>query len=133
MKKSVILAAAISLLSVSASYAQDAPPKPEQRQERGPRGGFDRMKMYEDLNLSKEQSDKIKKIDEEESVKMKALREDATVSNDDKRAKMGELRKERQEKINAILTPEQKAKLDEKMKKMREERRNTWGSGGATN
>jgi len=64
MKKTVILAAAICLFSVSASYAQDGTPKPEQKKERGSRGGFDRMKMYEDLNLSKEQSDSIKKIDE---------------------------------------------------------------------
>jgi len=122
MKKTVILAAAICLFSVSASYAQDGTPKPEQKKERGSRGGFDRMKMYEDLNLSKEQSDSIKKIDEQEGVKMKALREDSVVSDEDKRAKMGEMRKVRQEKINAILTPEQKAKLDEKIKKMREER-----------
>lgn len=128
MKKTIVLVAALGLFSISSTFAQNAPAKPEQKQENGRRGGGDRMKMYEDLNLSQEQKDKIKVVDDEQFAKMKALREDATVSDDDKRAKIGELRKVRQEKINAILTPEQKTKLDEKIKKMREQRQA--GGGG---
>ncbi|MFT4093136.1 MAG: hypothetical protein QM640_05815 [Niabella sp.] len=126
MKKAIFLAAAISALSITATYAQDTdapPPPPKEKKEGGDRKGPGGMKMYEDLNLTQEQKDKIKAIEDENRPKLQAIRQDASLSDDDKRSKSMELRKAQKEKIDEILTPEQKTKLDEKMKKMREERK----------
>lgn len=126
MKKTIFLAFAMSALTITATYAQDTPAK-DGKEQTEKKGGRDRMSMYDDLNLSQDQKDKIKKLDDEIKPKMQAIRDDASLSDDDKKAKSRELMKDRRDKVNEILTPEQKTKLEEKMKKMREERGNRSG------
>lgn len=124
MKKSIFLAAMISVFSITATYAQDAPkerPKGEARQggeRRGP-GGYN-ADMYKDLNLSKDQETKLKALNEEQGAKMQELRKDNSLSDDARREKMQEMRKDRMEKEGAILTKEQKEKLDAKRKERME-------------
>lgn len=126
MKKSIFIAAmfgAFSLATVS-SYAQDAPPPPKEKgrseaqgERRGPGGNM--MDMYKDLNLTKDQEAKIKSIDEEQRAKMQELRNDNSLSEDARREKMMAMRKDRMEKVNAVLTKEQQDKLEAKRKERR--------------
>ncbi len=106
------------LIAPMQSQAQDAKPAD---------GGARRDRvamMKENLGLSDEQVAKIKPIVEADREKMKALREDTTTSQEDKRAKFMEIFKAQEEKIKPILTPEQQEKWKEQMAKMAERRAN---------
>ena len=93
------------------------------RQERMQRR-FDEMKT--NLGLSEDQATKIQAIMKENGPAMQALRDDNSLSQEDKRAKFQELRKKTDEQIGAILTPEQKTKWEA----AREERRKQRQGGG---
>ena len=94
--------------------------KPE-RGPGGPRG--DRLEMMkEKLSLMPEQVEKIKPILEKDRAKLMALREDATLSREQKGEKMREILKSSMEEIRPILTPEQVEKWKAEMEKRRAER-----------
>ena len=105
-----------AILATSASvFAEEEKPKPERP---AARGAAERLKtMTEKLGLTEEQQGKIREIFAKTAPKAKALREDTALSEEDKRAKMMELRKGEAEEIRAVLTPEQQ----EKMKALRKE------------
>jgi Spy/CpxP family protein refolding chaperone len=121
MKKTIFLAAIISAFSITATYAQDTPPPAKDKKEarggerRGP-GGMGMMDMYKDLNLTKDQEEKIKKINEEQRTKFEELRSNNSLSDEARREKRMEMMKERTEKVNAVLTKDQQEKLAAKMK-----------------
>jgi len=115
------------LLLAPGLQAQDA--KPGEKAGDRPRGGggagggrqdpAERLKMMkENLNLTDEQTEKVKAIFEKNREKYKEVRENTGLSQEDRRAKMTELRTAETEEMKTILTPEQQ----EKAKKMREER-----------
>lgn len=76
--------------------------------------------LTESLTLTPEQSAKIKPIMERDREKMRELREDKSLSQEDRRAKLGELARTRTEEIRAVLTPEQQEKYKALMEKRRE-------------
>ncbi|MCD2424584.1 hypothetical protein LQ567_17520 [Niabella pedocola] len=130
MKKTILIAAIVSLFSVSATFAQDAPKK--EKAERGMndrRGGMNWDDP--DLNLSKDQKDKLKALYEENGKQMKALREDNSLTDDQKREKGKALRTSQKEARDKILTKEQSEKLEAKMKERREKGRNNQGNNQA--
>ena len=93
--------------------------KKEQKPEAPPgekkRPGFpDRMQqMSEVLKLTDEQKEKLKPIIKEEGEKLKALREDTNVPQEEKRGKMREIMEASFAKIKPILTAEQVTKWEE--------------------
>jgi Spy/CpxP family protein refolding chaperone len=93
--------------------------KPEGRRPGGAggerRAPGDRLKeMTEKLNLTQEQQDKVKAIQEKYGPQLREIfakgRENVTEAD---RAKAGDLMKAQREEIAAILTPEQKEKMKE--------------------
>jgi Spy/CpxP family protein refolding chaperone len=71
----------------------------------------DRLKQLStQLNLTDEQKEKLKPMLQEEFVKVRELRQNDSLSREDKAAKLKELRTEMQKKIEPVLTPEQKEK-----------------------
>jgi len=124
-----VAAAALFTLPTTGSAADEK--KPEGRRPGGAGGAAGRFspeerikKMTEQLGLTQEQQDKIKAIFEggrEEMAKLKDTPEDQ------RRAKFGEFMKAQNEKVLAVLTPEQqekyKAAIAERMK-------NAGGAGG---
>ncbi len=84
----------------------------------GQRGG---MKMMQELNLTDAQKAKLKPIMEAQRDKMKAMREDTTMDRKAKMTKMKAMRDEMEEKVNAILTADQKKKLAEMKAKAKRE------------
>lgn len=124
-----ILAIGATALPVMAQ--EPAAPPPPQAQAGPERGGPGRGNQVEyltkQLNLTPDQVTQVKAIDEDSGKQMKALREDTSVAQQDKRTKMMDIRKASQGKIRALLTPDQQTKFDALQTEMRGRMR---GQGG---
>ena len=109
MKKLFICLIACSTVAFSA-MAQETRTydKNEMHKEKGPGGG-----AMKELNLTDAQKIQMKANREEMRAKMDKIRQDATLSEDQKKAKMDALRNEQKQKMESILTPEQKTKFQE--------------------
>lgn len=108
------------------AMAQAQPPADTSRG-RGPR-----VDMYKDLNLTKDQQEKVKALQDKQREEAEAVR-NGSLSREEQRTKMMEIRKKYNEQINVILTPEQREKLKAKQKEMQEQmekRRNGGGGPG---
>jgi protein CpxP len=77
------------------------------------------QKMVQDLNLTADQQAKAEVIFKQTGQELRALHDDTTLTQDEKRAKMKELRRSNEQQIHALLTPEQQAKA----KELRQQRR----------
>jgi Spy/CpxP family protein refolding chaperone len=67
--------------------------------------------LSEKLNLTDDQKAKLKPILQDQMQQMKAVREDSSLSEDQRRAKMKSIHESLHDQINAVLTPEQQAKF----------------------
>jgi periplasmic protein CpxP/Spy len=67
--------------------------------------------LSEKLNLTDDQKTKLKPILQDQLQQMKAVREDSSLSEDQRRAKMKSIHESLHDQINAVLTPEQQAKF----------------------
>lgn len=72
-----------------------------------------KAEMKAELNLSEEQEAKWDRINEKYALQRKAFREEQKAQRQAFKAKMDESRASQKEEINQILTPEQRAKLEE--------------------
>jgi len=100
--------------------------------ERGPgmRGG--RPDLAKALDLTDEQKPKVEAIQKGAAEKRKALREDTTLSQEDKRAKAKAIQEDTATQMKAVLTPEQFAKWEKMSQGMRGNRPpGAGGPGGA--
>ncbi len=140
MKKSFITltAALVGAIAPLAAFAADPAPATPAATPGGPggRGGGFRMspeervkQMKDTLGITDDQAAKIKDLYAKDADKVKALRDDTSLSQDDRRTKMREIMTAAQEEVNKILTPEQQAKWKEELEKRRAAR----GNGGAGN
>ncbi len=68
------------------------------------------------LGLSDDQKTKIQPLLADKSRKLKALKSDSSLSQDDKKAKAKEIRENSLAQIRPLLTPDQQAKLDQSPK-----------------
>ena len=78
------------------------------------KGGFEKMKT--DLGLTEDQLAKLKSGREASAAKMKALREDKSLTEEARKEKVKELRKAQMDEFKSVLTEEQKKKLEEQRK-----------------
>ncbi|HEX3967454.1 MAG TPA: Spy/CpxP family protein refolding chaperone [Edaphobacter sp.] len=133
-----VLAIGTTAMSALPAMAQDpsAPPPPPPPGQAGPRhGGPGGMRgnqvefLTKKLNLTPDQVTQVKAIDEDSWKQMKALREDTSVAQQDRRAKMMDIHKASQDKIRGLLTPDQQAKFDTLQTEMRGRMRGR-GEGG---
>jgi Spy/CpxP family protein refolding chaperone len=142
MVRSAALACGLGVAAVGAAFAQDqAPPPPPAGQMQGPPPGGGRGGMMDpgkradmlkqNLSLSDDQTSQVKTIFEDSRTKMEALRSNSSLSQDDRRSQMMSLRKAENDKIDAILTPDQKTKYAAYQQQMRDRMRNGPPNGGA--
>lgn len=82
------------------------------------KGGFKKGKFGQDLGLSQEQKDRMASLRQESRKQFDAIRNDKSLSDEQKKAKLADLRKQQHESMKSILTPEQQQKL-QSMKKDR--------------
>lgn len=88
----------------------------------GHRGGDFAERMQKELSLTNEQTDKVKSINQEFGQKLKTVRNDSTMSKDDNRVRMRQLRDDYHKKMKTVLTEEQFNKW-EKLKSEQKRRR----------
>ena len=119
----LLTALAFGLAAQTAIKAQDSPPPPppdqgsgDQGQEhwhsRGDMGKRMLQRMKEKLNLTDDQVKQIGAIMKTQTEQMRALREDTTLTRDQKIAKLQELRQANRSQIRALLTSDQQAIFD---------------------
>lgn len=91
-------------------------------------------RMLEQLELTDAQKEKIKAITDEAAKQLQALRESQDAQQGSLREKFQQIRDATMKKIEAVLTPEQRAKLkklqEEAAAQMRERMREQGGPGG---
>ncbi|HEU5070103.1 MAG TPA: hypothetical protein VFV96_06800 [Verrucomicrobiae bacterium] len=116
-KQLMAVAALAALMAVNAS-AQDNANKAERRPRAGairPGGG----RIAEELGLSAEQKTKFEAVMKDAAEKRKALRDDTSLTQEQRREKGKAIAEDTQKKVKEILTPDQQKKLED----LRKERR----------
>lgn len=78
--------------------------------------------LTKQLDLTPDQVSQIQGIYADEGTQMKALHEDTSIAQADKRQKMFAIHKDSHERFMGVLTPDQKTKFEEFQAKMREHR-----------
>ena len=111
----------MAALAQTASTASGDNAAQTQTQERGERG----EKFAKELNLTPQQEADMKSIRENMKQQAQAIKNDSSLTADQKKAKFKELRKSSHEQMMAKLTPDQQAKF----KEMRKEHRGHRGHG----
>lgn len=118
-----ILLSVLLLFALSVVAQEQAPPSgQEQQQPRRPMMQTPQERLdnlAKELNLTDDQKAKIKPILEDEHKQMQALRSDTSMSPEDRRAKMMQVRDKMNDSIKAVLDKDQQKKYDEMMTKMR--------------
>jgi periplasmic protein CpxP/Spy len=80
------------------------------------------QKLSQELNLTADQQAKMKPIFQQARAQGKTIHQDASLTKEQKMAKMKELHQTTMAQMNEILTPEQQAQW----KQLREQRRAQW-------
>ncbi|MCX5635548.1 MAG: hypothetical protein NTW55_06910 [Planctomycetota bacterium] len=133
MSKSMAVILAVLITAVFAMSSQQAfgkdDPNAKAKVEKGqPKGPGDmresintRMEnLSKELNLTKEQQEKIRPIIENEMKEMRIVREDSSLTPEQKREKTKAIRQTTNEAINKILKPEQQKKYAEMQENARQ-------------
>jgi protein CpxP len=113
----------LMLLAAGMTFAQPSQesqaPTPDKHAgtQRGESADQHLQMLSEKLNLTDDQKAKLKPILQDQMQQMKAVREDSSLSEEQRRAKMKPIHESFHDQINAVLTPEQQAKF----KQMRQE------------
>ena len=105
--------AVLCFAQAAAAPAPQAPPKPSITE---------RLRnLGQQLNLTEDQKEKITPILQDEVKQLQGLREDASLSREQKFTKYRELRDNELTQIRPLLTEDQQKKLDEMRKQMRQQ------------
>jgi Spy/CpxP family protein refolding chaperone len=123
-----LLATGLTLGAAAAFAQQDSPaPNPSAQQPGMGHMGHQQMtpdeqvaRMTKRYNLSADQQTQIKPIVADAQQKMMALRQDSSLSRDDKMTKMMSIREDANSKISAVLNDTQKQQFQEDQQKMQQ-------------
>ncbi|MFV0606203.1 MAG: hypothetical protein ACK5NK_10210 [Niabella sp.] len=116
MKKILIIAAIAGCISFSVQ-AQTMPER-ENTGVQNQRTTQKRAEMYKDLNLTEQQKQKLTALNKDGREAMQAIKNDSKLTQEQKRTQSNELIASQKIKRDAILTADQRTKLDEKLQQM---------------
>ena len=111
MKKLFLVAISALLLAAGASAQVQRKMPQHQGAPSDSLSRFQRGKMMEQLHLSADQRTQLKTLHENMIQQRTVIENDASLSVDQRKEKMKELHKTRMVKVNAILTPDQQARM----------------------
>ena len=130
-----ILATGLALGSAAAFAQQDSPAPPDAAQQGGhrqpPTPDEQVARMTKRYNLSADQQAQIKPIIADQQQKMMALRQDSSLSREDKMAKMKSIHEYSTTKIQAVLNDTQKQQFAQDQQRMEQRMMQRGGGGGA--
>jgi len=141
VKKQFLILAAAGLISMATlATAQDsqsneqAPPPSTQNGERH-HPGFDpaqrAAELGKHLNLTSDQQAKVLEALQSERSQMESLHQDSSLSQQDRRAKMMNIRQTTDSQIRSVLDANQQKKWDQMMARRAEHMHNHDGNGGS--
>lgn len=129
--KKICFLAAIGFAAVFSANAQSkadsvkitkrAEVKKEWKQENGDKVKAKKMDLKEELGLTDAQGQEVKKLNQEYGEKMKAVRQNTTLSEDQKKEQLKSMNAERNAKLKTIVGDEKYAEMEQKRKEMRKE------------
>ena len=132
-----LLATGVMLAQEPGSAPDQSAPQAEGGGMGGHRGGGMMMDpdqrlahMTKRYKLTADQQSQIKPILQDEQQPMQSMRSDTTSSREDKRAKMQSMHQASTQKIEAVLTDDQKQKFEADQQKMQERRAEHMHGGG---
>jgi Spy/CpxP family protein refolding chaperone len=113
---------------------QDQQSQPDQSQQQATeqggghhRGGWSKQdtgkrvqRLTKKLNLNSDQQAKVKSILDDQQKQFETIRQDSSMSKQDRRAKMMDLHKSSDDQIRAVLNPDQQQKFDQMRQKQME-------------
>jgi periplasmic protein CpxP/Spy len=126
----VFVAAGAIAIAAPFAVAQDSPTnnqssQPSQERAKGHHGHRDpaqrTQKLTKHLSLTSDQQTKVQEIFQSEQSQMQSLHQDSSLSQQDRRAKMMDIRKNADAQVRALLDSNQQKKWDE-MQAKREQR-----------
>jgi periplasmic protein CpxP/Spy len=86
--------------------------------------------MTKRYNLSTDQQAKIKPLLESQQQQAESMRQDTSLSRDDRMAKMQSLRSDTETKVEAVLNDQQKQQYEQDRQRMQQRMMNRGGGGG---
>lgn len=133
----ILLAIALPLSVAAQTEAPPAPPQGqmgEHHDHMGPMAGPPSPQQHLDhlslmLNLTDDQKTKIKPILEDTTAQSESIRKDASLSQQQRFAKLRELHEKNMAQVRGFLTPEQQTKLDSMNKRHEMSRGKGMGHG----
>jgi protein CpxP len=105
----------VPFLPAVTSVARPLPQAAESRQ--AMRDAF--QEAVNELNLTDDQKGKLKDIFADAKAKRESIGKDTSLTDDQKKEKMKELKTDTRSKVNEVLTPEQRAQLKEKIEALK--------------
>jgi len=78
------------------------------------------QELSTELNLTDDQKDKIKPVLQDEFKQLKAVKDDTSLSPDQRKTKATDIHESTKSQINSFLTPEQQKKLSDMREKAKE-------------
>lgn len=111
MKKLLVLCCSLFLFA-AVSNAQNADTSATRSAKQWNRGGGDRGAFMKQLNLTADQQAKLKQLSEDSKTKRDAIKNNASLNDDQKKEAYKALSKENYDARQAIYTPEQKALIE---------------------
>jgi Spy/CpxP family protein refolding chaperone len=123
--KTFLLVAGVAVMILLGIKMLSAAPLPQdggRRMHRAMTPDDQLARMTKQLNLTDDEQAKIKPILEEQHNKMMDLRQDTSMSREDRFSKFREIRQESMDKIKPILNSDQQKKWDKMQEKRRERR-----------
>jgi Spy/CpxP family protein refolding chaperone len=123
MKKLFLFAFAALLFAATGNAQVKRNSDPSQTMQSDTSHHFRKGKMMDNLNLTADQKAELKSMREDAKQQREAIQNDASLTADQKKAKMKELHKTQSDKMKSILTPEQQATWKANMQQMKENRK----------
>lgn len=109
MKKILVLAFSLGVFATQSDAQVSGKSDHHQRVQRD--STHNRGQMIKDLNLTESQKAQLKASREQMRTQMEAIKNDSTLSQEQKKEKMQQLHQSQRTKMNSVLTAEQKSKL----------------------
>jgi protein CpxP len=124
LRSALLLGAGILALGIlpeasGAQQNQQDQTAPAQQASPAPGGRMHGQKMLQELSLTEDQQAQIKKIHQDAKAKADAIRADNSLTDADRQAKIRAIRRASMKQVHAVLTPEQREQLREKMRERR--------------